>query len=193
MAARRRLTLLVAALAVTAAAASACTEANGTNGKNFVTSDGVVIEIPADQRDKPVEVSGETLDGDQLDLADLRGKIVVVNIWGAWCADCIKEAPMVVAAADELPAETPMVGINVRDSSKDTALAYERGFAIEYPSIYDVGSETLLRFPTPFNPRDIPSTMVLDREGRLAALIRGALPSKLTLLDVVEKVADENG
>ncbi len=193
MTARRRLALLVAALAVTAGTATACTDANGTNGKNFVTSDGVVIEIPADQRDEPVAVSGETLDGDQLDLTDLRGKVVVVNVWGAWCADCIKEAPMLVAAADELPADTTMVGIDIRDSSRDTALAYERGFAIEYPSIYDVGSETLLGFPTPFNPRDIPSTMVLDREGRLAALIRGALPSKLTLLDVVQKVAAEDG
>jgi thiol-disulfide isomerase/thioredoxin len=193
MAARRRLPLIVAALAVTAGTATACTEVNGTNGKNFVTSDGVVVEIPAGERDKPVEVSGETLGGDQLDLTRLRGEVVVVNIWGAWCTDCIKEAPMLVDAVDELPSGTELVGIDIRDSSKDTALAYERGFGIEYPSIYDVGSETLLEFPTPFNPRDIPSTMVLDREGRLAALIRGALPSKLTLLDLVQKVADENG
>ena len=193
MAVRRRLSLIVAALAVTAGTATACTDANGTNGKNFVTGDGIVTEIPVADRDEPVDVSGETLNGDDLDLADLRGKVVVVNVWGAWCTECRAEAPMLVAAAAEFPADTTMVGIDIRDTSKDYALAYERGFGVDYPSIYDVGSETLLRFPTPYNPREIPSTMVLDREGRLAALIRGALPSALTLVEVVEKVAAEDG
>jgi thiol-disulfide isomerase/thioredoxin len=192
MAARRRLALLVAALAVTTAAASACTDVNGTNGTNFVTSDGSVTEIPVADRDQPVDVSGETLAGDQLDLADLRGKVVVVNVWGAWCTACRAEAPLLVDAVADFPADTTMVGIDIRDASKDYALAYERGFGVDYPSIYDVGSTTLLGFPTPYNPRDTPSTMVLDREGRLAALIRGALPSKLTLVQVVEKVAAED-
>jgi thiol-disulfide isomerase/thioredoxin len=189
---RRRLALLVAALAVTTAAASACTDVNGTNGTNFVTSDGSVTEIPVADRDAPVDVSGETLAGDQLDLADLRGKVVVVNVWGAWCTACRAEAPLLVDAVADFPADTTMVGIDIRDASKDYALAYERGFGVDYPSIYDVGSTTLLGFPTPYNPRDTPSTMVLDREGRLAALIRGALPSKLTLVQVVEKVAAED-
>jgi thiol-disulfide isomerase/thioredoxin len=189
----RRLSLLAAALAVTAATASACNGVNGTNGKNFVTSDGIVVQVPEADRDEPVEVSGETLDGEQLDLADLRGKVVVVNVWGAWCTACRSEAPALVDAQDELPAGTAMVGIDIRDPSQDSALAYERSFGIGYPSIYDPGSETLLDFPTPYNPRDTPSTMVLDRQGRLAALIRGQLPSKLTLVQVVSKVADESG
>jgi thiol-disulfide isomerase/thioredoxin len=187
---RRRVAVLAAALAVTAATASACTEVNGTNGGDFVTSNGVVVEIDPGDRGKPVDVAGETLTGDPLDLADLRGQVVVVNVWGAWCTECRAEAPLLVDAAAELTGTT-MVGIDIRDSSKDTALAYERSFGVDYPSIYDVGSETLLGFPTPFNPRDIPSTMVLDREGRLAALVRGKLPSKLTLVELVEKVADE--
>jgi thiol-disulfide isomerase/thioredoxin len=158
-----------------------------------VTSDGIVTEIPVADRDQPVEVSGETLDGDELDLADLRGKIVVVNVWGAWCTACRAEAPLLVEAQDELPGDTTMLGIDIRDASKDYALAYERSFGVDYPSIYDVGSATLLKFPAPYNPREIPSTMVLDREGRLAALIRGALPSKLTLVQVVQRVAAEDG
>jgi thiol-disulfide isomerase/thioredoxin len=189
----RRFSLLVAALAVTASAASACTDVNGTNGKNFVTSDGIVVEIRADDRGEPVPVSGESLTGDQVDLADLRGDVVVVNVWGAWCTECRAEAKLLVAAADDLSGTAQFVGVDVRDPSRDNALAYERGFGVGYPSIYDPGSETLLGFPAPYNPRDIPSTMVLDREGRLAALIRGALPSKLTLVQVVQKVADEDG
>jgi thiol-disulfide isomerase/thioredoxin len=193
MALRRRLALLVAAVAVTAGTATACTDANGTNGKNYVTGDGRVIQIASGDRDDPVDVSGETLEGDQLDLADLRGQIVVVNVWGAWCPPCRSETPLLVDAADELPDGATMVGIDIRDSSKDTALAFARANDMPYPSIYDVGSTTLLRFPTPYNPRETPSTMVLDRQGRMAALIRGELPSKLTLLDVVEEVASEDG
>ena len=103
MAARRRLPLIVAALAVTAGTATACTEANGTNGKDYVAGDGVVIEIPPDERGEPVELSGETLTGDQVDLADRRGSVVVVNVWWAGCPPCRKEAPLLVDASDELP------------------------------------------------------------------------------------------
>ena len=193
MAARRRLALIVAALAVTAGTATACTEANGTNGKDYVAGDGVVIEIPPDERGEPVELSGETLTGDQVDLADRRGSVVVVNVWWAGCPPCRKEAPLLVDASDELPGGGTVLGINIRDSSKDTALAFERGFGVTYPSIYDPGSKLLLNFPPPFNPRDMPSTVVLDRQGRVAALIRGEIPSKLTLIDLAEKVAAEEG
>jgi thiol-disulfide isomerase/thioredoxin len=191
MAARRRLPLIVAALAVTAGTATACTDANGTNGKDYVAGDGVVIEIPADERGKPVELSGQTLTGEQVDLADRRGSVVVVNVWWAGCPPCRKEAPLLVDASDELPGDGTILGINIRDSSKDNALAFERGFGVTYPSIYDPGSSLLLNFPTPFNPRDMPSTVVLDREGRVAALIRGEIPSKLTLIDLAEKAAED--
>jgi thiol-disulfide isomerase/thioredoxin len=193
MSSRRRLSLLVAALAVAGTTATACTDVNGTNGKDFVTGDGRVIQIEPGDRGDPVDAGGETLDGDQLELADLRGKVVVVNVWGAWCPECRTETPLLVDAADELPGGATMVGIDVRDGSKEDALAYVRSSGMPYPSIYDVGSEQLLRFPTPINPRDIPSTVVLDAQGRVAALIRGELPSKLTLLDLVEEVSSEDG
>ena len=189
----RRLSLVAVALALVAAAATACTEANGTNGKNYVTGDGRVIQIVQGERGDPVDVSGTTLDGEEFDLADLRGQVVVVNVWGSWCPECRSEAPLLVDAAGELPGDATMVGIAVREASKDNPLAFERSFEVPYPSVFDPGSEQLLSFPPPYNPRDIPSTMVLDREGRVAALIRGELPSKLTLLDVVEEVSKEDG
>jgi thiol-disulfide isomerase/thioredoxin len=185
--------MLVAALAVTAAAATACTDTNGTNGKDYVTGDGRVIEIDEGDRGEPVEVSGESLDGDAVDLTDLRGQVVVVNVWGSWCPECRSEMPVLVDASDELPGGATLVGVDIREASKDNALAFERSFDVPYPSLYDPGSETLLSFPSPFNPRDTPSTIVLDSKGRVAALIRGELPSKLTLLDVVQEVANEDG
>jgi thiol-disulfide isomerase/thioredoxin len=193
MRSRRSLSVLVAALAVTAATATACTDVQGTNGKTYVTGDGRVIQIDRGDRGDPVDVGGETLDGEQLDLADLRGQVVVVNVWGSWCPECRSEMPLLVDAADELPVGARLVGIDIRETSKDNALAFERTFDVPYPSLYDPGSEQLLDFPAPYNPRDTPSTMVLDRQGRVAALIRGELPSKLTLLDVVQEVAGEHG
>jgi thiol-disulfide isomerase/thioredoxin len=189
----RRPSLLIAALAVTAAAASACTDAQGTEGKNYISGDGLVRIIDAADRADPVKVSGETLDGDQLDLADLRGQVVVVNIWGFWCPECRAEAPVLVDAEAELPDDATMVGIDIRDLSKDNPRAFERTYGVTWPSIYDPGSETLLGFPSPYSPRETPSTIVLDRDGRMAALIRGQVPSKQTLLDVVDDVAAEGG
>ncbi len=189
----RRLLVLVAALAVTAATASACTDVNGTDGKTYVTGDGRVIQLDPGERGDPVDASGETLDGDQLDLADLRGNVVVVNVWGSWCPECRTEMPILVDAADELPEGASLVGIDIREKSPDDGRAYQRSADIPFPSIYDPGSEQLLQFPPPVNPRDTPSTVVLDSQGRVAALIRGELPSKLTLLDVVEEVAAEDG
>jgi thiol-disulfide isomerase/thioredoxin len=189
----RRLPLLVAALAVTAAGSTACYEANGTEGKNYVSGDGLVTLVDTSDRKDPVDVSGETLDGGRLDLSDLRGQVVIVNVWGAWCPECRAEAPTLVQAEADLSGTATVVGVDIRETSKDNAVAFERTFGITWPSIYDPGSETLLRFPSPYNPRETPSTMVLDRQGRLAALIRGQLPSKRTLTDVVDQVAAEGG
>jgi thiol-disulfide isomerase/thioredoxin len=189
---RRRLSLLVVALAVTAAAATACTDANGTEGKDYVAGDGIVVEVPVEDRGEPVDIAGETLTGDDLDLADRRGSVVVVNVGWSGCAPCRKEAPILVDASDEL-SDSTIVGIDVRDASKDNPLAFERGFDVPYPSIYDPGSQQLLKFPSPFNPRAIPSTVVLDRQGRVAAMVLGELPSKLTLTELVQKVAAEDG
>jgi thiol-disulfide isomerase/thioredoxin len=185
----RRLAALAAALALTAGAATACTEANGTEGKDYVAGDSIVVQIPVADRKSPVEFSGETLSGDQLDLASLRGKPVVVNVWWSECPPCRKEAPILQQASSELAGGGSVVGINIRDTSKDNALAFERTFDVTYPSIYDFGSQQLLNFPPPYNPRDMPSTMVLDDQGRVAALIRGEIPSKTTLLELVEDVA----
>ena len=193
MGARRRTAVLVSAGAVAAALLTGCTDAQGTDGKNYISGDGLVTVIDAADRGEPVAVAGSTLDGAHLDLGDLRGSVVVVNMWGAWCGECRQEMPTLVAAVAELPAGTQTVGIDIRDLGRDNPLAFERTYGITYPSIYDPGSETLLRFPAPYSPRETPSTMVLDRQGRLAALIRGVLPSKGTLIDVVEGVATEDG
>jgi len=157
-----------------------------------VPGDGKVVEVAPGDREDPVDLSGETVQGDQLDLADLRGQVVVVNMWWSGCGPCRTEMPMLVDAEGELPAdETEFVGINIRDLAPENAAAFERDLGVDYPSIYDPGSERLDAFGryTPYAP---PTTWVLDREGRVAALVNGPVPSKSTLTTVVEDVLAES-
>jgi thiol-disulfide isomerase/thioredoxin len=164
-----------------------CSGLKGTDGKDYVSGDGQVTEIAAADREKPVELSGTTLDGAKLDLADLRGGVVVINIWGSWCTECRVEAPDLVAvdeAYDEK--DVHFVGINVRESSADNARAYERTFGITFPSLDDQGGASLLALRGTVPPTAIPSTLVLDAEGRVAARILGELPSQTTLRNLIQ-------
>lgn len=173
-----------------------CSDISGTGDLDYVPGDGQVLEVAAAEREEPVEISGETIQGDALDLADLRGKVVVVNMWWTGCGPCRAEMPMLVEAESELGADdaggdVAFVGINIRDLSTETAAAFERERGVEYPSFYDPGSETLARFGS-YEPYSAPATLVLDRDGRVAALINGAIPSKTTLTAVVEDVVAED-
>jgi thiol-disulfide isomerase/thioredoxin len=146
---------------------------------------------PAD-RGEPVSLTGESLDGGELSLADFRGKPVVAVVWGSWCAPCRSEAPDVVAAAEELGSDAQFVGINIRDGSQAQAESFVRRFELPYPSYYSPDGEALLAFSGTLTPNAIPSTVVLDREGRVAASIIGELPSTTTLVEIVEEVAAED-
>ncbi len=145
---------------------------------------------PAD-RTRPVSFEGEDLDGDPLAVQDYRGKVVVVVVWGSWCPPCRAEAPWTVEAADELGGDVQVVGINIRDGSTTAPLAMVRRFGIDYPSFFSPDGEALLSFPGGLSPRTIPATVVLDREGRIAASVVGPLPSKQTLVDLTEAVVEE--
>jgi thiol-disulfide isomerase/thioredoxin len=178
--------LLLGALLLTG-----CSGFSGTGELEYVQGDPQVTEIAPDDREEPVAITGESVQGDPIDFADHRGEVLVVNVWGSWCPPCRAEMPMLVDAHDELaPDDTAFIGINIRETSRDNAAVFEREYDVPYPSVYDPGSETLLRFGR-YAPSQPPSTLVLDREGRVAALISGAVPSKKTLVDIVEDVAAE--
>jgi len=161
---------------------------SGTNNGGYIEGDGQVVTYAVDDRSDPIELSGETLQGKPYDLADQRGKVVVVNVWGAWCASCVGEAPLLEKAHQELGDDVAFVGIDVRDNSRDNALAFERGNHLTYPSIYSPDSSATRPFKGSVNPRTTPATLVLDPEGRVAAVISGAVPSTLTLVEVVRDV-----
>ena len=175
----------IAAL-VTVLALSGCAGGSGTAGANFVGADGggITLVPPADRRE-PVVLSGTALDGSTLDIAGYRGKVVVLNVWASWCAPCRKEAPDLQAASLALGAGTAFLGLDVRDNTA-AAKAYQSSFGITYPSLVDKGSQ-LLALRGAVTPTAIPSTVILDVEGRIAARMTGAV-TKVTLLAVVEAV-----
>jgi thiol-disulfide isomerase/thioredoxin len=181
----------VAAVAATAALLlTGCSSLQAAGDKGYVSGDGTVQLVDAADRDDAITLTGQDLDGKPLDLADFRGKPVVVSVWGAWCTECNAEAPDLVDADKQLGDTAHFVGINVRDGSTAQAKAFVRSFGVAFPSFYSPDGKALLEFSGTLSPNSIPSTVVLDADGRVAASILGTIPSTQTLVDVVHDVAD---
>lgn len=170
-----------------------CDSLQGTNDGAFVPGDGQVRQVAAEDRGEPIELTGRSLEGEPIDLADLRGKVVVVNTWWSQCGPCRTEMPMLTRAAKELGGRAAFLGINIRDLSAAQGLAFERNLGVTYPSIYSRGGTALLSFRGQISQIAIPSTAVLDRQGRVAAVIAGPIPSQLTLIELVDELATDDG
>jgi thiol-disulfide isomerase/thioredoxin len=184
----RALRMLLAVLLV-GAVVSACGGGAGTGDKGYVDGTGVITRLAPAERKTPGEISGTTLQGDDLSLKEYAGKVVVLNVWGSWCPPCRKEARILASAARTLAKDdVAFVGVNTKDSSRDLGLAFERRFDVPYPSFFDPSGRTLLAFRGTLNPSAIPSTVVLDQKGRVAASILGEVPSEKTLVDLVQDV-----
>jgi thiol-disulfide isomerase/thioredoxin len=178
---RSRAVLLSAGGVALALVLSACAGGGiegGSGGTGFITgSDGIATVKKADRGDAP-DLSGKTIDGDQLDVSSAyKGKIIVLNVWGSWCAPCRAEAPNLAKVATDLAdQDVQFVGINTRDTSTRPAIAFEKQYKVDYPSLYDPTGKLLLRFEKgSLNPQLIPSTLVIDRDGKLAARTQQAL------------------
>lgn len=191
---RRRVTLAAGAAAA-ALLVSAC-GSGGTSGgggnTNFVTGTDGISTVAEGKRVAAPELSGKTIEGEQLDVADYKGKVVVLNVWGSWCNPCRAEAKYFAKVAEDYAdRDVQFVGINTRDGSTTAALAFEEDFGIPYPSLYDPTGKLMLRFEKgTLNPQAVPSTLVLDREGRIAARSLTSL-SEERLLKMLEPVVAE--
>jgi thiol-disulfide isomerase/thioredoxin len=176
----RRTALLTAGAAVTALTLAACSS-GGTSGgggdTNFIMGQDGIATVKKGQRVAAPDLSGKTIAGKQLDVASYKGKVVVLNVWGSWCAPCRAEAPGFEKVYQDLKGKgVQFVGINTRDTSADNALAFEKQQGVTYPSLYDPTGKLMLRFKRgTLNPQAIPSTLVLDREGKIASRSLAAL------------------
>ena len=170
----RRAAWTTAGAAVAALLVSAC-RSGGTSGgggdTNFIMGkDGISTVAKGERRAAP-DLSGKTIDDKQLSVSSFKGKVVVLNVWGSWCAPCRAEAPNFEKVYTDLKAQgVQFVGINVADPQVKSALAFEKQYGVSYPSLYDPSSKLMLRFAKgTLNPQAIPSTLVLDRDGKIAA------------------------
>lgn len=149
-----------------------------------------LTRVPPDQRKELPAVSGPALGTSKtISTQEYRGKVVVINVWGSWCPPCRKEAPDLQAASVETKNVAQFVGITSKDYDPAPAEAFVRSFKITYPSIYDPTGKVLLAFAGELPPSAIPSTMIIDRQGRLAVRVLSEV-SEITLVDMINDVAD---
>lgn len=128
---------------------------------------------PPGKRSPAPTLVGTTLDGKPFSLTDLAGNVVVINVWGSWCAPCRAETPDLVRVAnEEADRAVRFVGINTRDNP-DAAKAFVRSFEVPYPSVRDNNGEVLLSFRDTIPTTVVPTTVVIDRQGKVAARIIG--------------------
>lgn len=159
-----------------------------TTSGGFVGGDGTLTIIPRDQRQPAPVITGTLLDGEAFTSEDLSGEVVVYNVWGSWCAPCRNEAPALVEAAAATKDEATFIGINTRDPDPAQAEAFVRAFDVTWANIYDPNGEQLLKFGSQLPASAIPSTLVVDADGKVAARILGETTA-LTLTGVIDDVA----
>lgn len=161
--------------------------ANERDDQAQVSSEPGLAVYPVAQRSKIPEIKGTTLTGEPLKLSDFEGDIVVINVWGSWCGPCRAETPDLVRLARENENRgVQFLGIDTRDNL-GSAKAFAKRFAMPYPSLFDDGGRVLLPLTRVIPTAVIPSTVVVDREGKVAARVIG--PVTFTTLNGV--LADE--
>jgi thiol-disulfide isomerase/thioredoxin len=184
--------LTVAAMTVAGCSDGQVGRSESAGQTRYVEGTGVVTIVPPADRQQAPAFSGPLLDGSgEFDLAQAKGDVVVLNVWASWCPPCRSEAPALQAVSAEMTdQDVQFVGINVRDNETD-ARAFEQEFGLTYPSVVDTDSALLLAFRDTLPPSAIPSTLVIDREGRVAARVLDEVTQK-SLRDLVADIAAED-
>jgi thiol-disulfide isomerase/thioredoxin len=187
----------LAAAALTAAAGLAAAGCEGgaigastvaSNGKSFVSGAGTTTTFAPGSRPAAPAVTGTSLTGGKITLASYRGRVLVLNFWGSWCTPCREEAPALAALARHYrSAPVRFLGVDISDNA-DAAKAFMRTFNLSYPSLSDPGDTIALAFHGSLPPNAIPSTLVIDPRGRVAARVVGGV-SYRGLEALVGKVA----
>lgn len=183
-------TALTLTAGCTAMNSSATEQARAGDGKGYVAGDGSVSEFATAERGDPVTVAGVDSSGKPLSSNDYRGQVVVLNLWYAACGPCRDEAPDLKAVAETSAASgVQFIGIDTRDDPA-TAASFERTFALPYPSIIDNQGDAVLALRGVATPNAVPTTIVLDRQGRVSARISGRVDASI-LTSLIESAVAE--
>jgi len=184
----------VAVAAACALLLGGCSGLEGTNAGGYIDAANQILQVAAADRGAPIPLTGTSLTDRPVDVTAYRGKPVVINVWWSGCGPCRTEMPMLAEAQRELAGKAQFVGIDIRDLSQAAALAFAVAKGADgYPTIYDPSGKAMLAFSGELTPRAPPTTVILDSQGRAAAMISGPIPSKLTLAELVKQIAAEDG
>jgi peroxiredoxin len=194
----RTLLLRAAALVVVGVLAAGCADqvdagepvVGNVAEQGYVSGDGTTTIVAESERKPAPDLTGTTLDGEPFALADHLGEVVVLNVWASWCAPCRAEADDIQGVWDEVQAKgVQFVGLNTRDSQA-SAKAFVDRFGVTYPSVVDTDGSRQLLFHETLPPAAIPSTIVIDRQGRVAGRAIGEV-DRSRLLGMIEPILAE--
>lgn len=189
--ARTRAPRLALAMAIVLATSACAGGSQADENLGYIAGRGVVDRVDVADRVEMPRFKGGTLNGDVLDTRDHEEEVLVVNVWGSWCPPCREEAPGLRRAWEETRDKgVQFIGIDIRDNDA-AALAFERRYKITYPSIRTADSTPAILAFSSILPRNaIPSTLVVDRDGRVAARVIGGT-TYLTLRGLIDDVLAE--
>jgi thiol-disulfide isomerase/thioredoxin len=183
-----RIAAVVSALAGSVSLAGCSTSVSGGGGNTGFVDEGVgVTAIAASQRVAAPKLTGTTLDGQKFSLDQDKGDVVVINVWGSWCAPCREETAALEETYQKYQARgVKFLGINTRDITS-AAVAFDRSMNVTYPSLQDPDETLLLQFKSMLPAADIPSSVIVDRNGKVAVRVIGAVtePQLAQQLDAV--------
>ncbi len=183
-----RIAAVVSALSGSVSLAGCSASVSGGGGNTGFVDEGVgVTAIAASQRVAAPKLTGTTLDGQKFSLDQDKGDVVVINVWGSWCAPCREETAALEETYQKYQARgVKFLGINTRDITS-AAVAFDRSMNVTYPSLQDPDETLLLQFKSMLPAADIPSSVIVDRNGKVAVRVIGAVtePQLAQQLDAV--------
>ncbi|MFT4189710.1 MAG: TlpA disulfide reductase family protein [Aeromicrobium sp.] len=170
---------------------AACSGGQEGTTSGYVSNDGSVTVVDPGDREKAPTLEGEDLDGEPLSTDDYAGQVLVVNVWGSWCPPCRAEAPILKELSETYAAEgAPVQFLGIVNRSKNAAAqAFNDTYGIAYPSFADSGGSLELRFVDSLPSQAIPTTWVIDAEGRVAARVLGEVDADI-LGGIIDELVD---
>lgn len=155
------------------------------SGKNYIAGDGSITEVAEANRGEAISFTATDLEGNAISSSDFAGKVLVVNFWYAGCAPCRAEAKdLEKVYAQFADKNVAFIGVNVRDGA-DTAKTFNTTFGVTYPSVTDLEGKVQLAFSSSVAPNAVPTTLVLDTQGRVAARVLGRIASDSILATLI--------
>jgi len=161
--------------------------------KNYISGEGTISEIKAADRGEPVSFESVTDSGDDVSSDDYAGKVLVLNFWYAGCPPCRVEAPELEEVNQAFQGQdVAFLGVNVRDQAAQS-LSFAETLGVTYPSVIDADNgNLLLAFAGTVAPNAVPTTLVIDKEGRVAARFLGAIDGPSSLRTIINDTLAES-